>query len=52
MEVLKKIVESGWIISQVEMRQIINFLKFESGTVMQKENSQLRRFLERMLEEF
>ena len=33
MEVLKKIVESGWIIQVVEMKQIIEFLQLKKAMI-------------------
>jgi hypothetical protein len=50
LEVLKKIVESGWIISTPEMKQVIEFLGVDSGIF--KENQSNRHFLEKTLDEF
>ena len=38
MEMLKKIVESGWLISEIEMKQILEFAAITKAMVQGKEN--------------
>jgi len=52
MEVLKKIVESGWIITTIEMKQILNFLGIRMSMVQGKENYQFKKFIEQVLSSF
>ena len=49
LEVLKKIIESGWIVCDDEMLQIMEFLKFRSS--MFQENAVLQEFLKFSLSE-
>jgi hypothetical protein len=51
-EVLKKIVESGWIIQKSEMKQIFEFVQIESSMVLGKDNYQFKKFLNLIIKEF
>lgn len=48
-EVLKKIVEIGWIITETEMMQIFSFINLQSEMLRGKENYQLKRFIQKCL---
>ena len=45
LEVLKKIIESGWIVGSDEMRQIMKFLEFKREMFIGKNNFDFREFI-------
>ena len=51
-EVLKKIVEIGWIITETEMLQIFTFINLQADMLRGKENYQLKRFIQKCLQLF
>ena len=52
LEVIKKIVEIGWIITETEMQQILSFANVTSEMINSKECLQQKKFIEKILEVF
>ena len=51
MEVIKKIIESGWIIGETEISEVLQFLKFDEGKLQGPENLRFKKFLDQVLAE-
>ena len=52
LEVLKKIVESGWIIAIPEIKQVVEFLGIKRESIQGNQNYHYRIFLEKIFKEF
>ena len=53
LEILKKIVESGWILGKSEFKQVLNFLNIKGReTITGKDNFLLRSYIEKIIAEF
>lgn len=51
MEVVKKIVESGWIIGETEISEVLQFLKITESKLQGPENMRLKKFIDKMFAE-
>ena len=53
LEILKKIVESGWILGKSEFKQVLNFLNIKGReTITGKDCTLLRSYIEKIIVEF
>lgn len=53
LEILKKIVESGWILGKSEFKQVLNFLNIKGrDAITGKDKLLLRSYIEKIIVEF